>query len=435
MSSEIIGVIGVIILAILLFSRMWVAMTMFVIGFVGCWILSDFKTALSVIGTVPYSQSMSYTMACLPLFGLMGVVLARSGLGADLYTFASKLVGRIRGGLAMATVISTALFAAVCGDSVTTAVTMGKVSYPEMKKFGYSSRISTGCVVAGGTMGVLLPPSICFIIYGLMTQQSIGALFMSGVIPGILQALFYIATVLILCKIFPNTAPLGKPVPIREKLSSAKAVWPVVVIFVLIIYGMYGGWFTPTEAGAAGAFVSIAISFLNRRLSARGWFETLKEAVINTAMIYFLIVSCYVFLRFMALSELPSAFSRFVTELNTVHNVPGYVIVIAIVVMYIILGCFIDVMAAILLTISIIYPIILSLGYSPIWFGVIAVRVMEIGMVTPPFGLNLFAIAKTTGEPMGVVYRGVVPFLVADFLHISLLCAVPRISLWLPSMM
>jgi tripartite ATP-independent transporter DctM subunit len=435
MSSEIIGIIGVIVLAVLLFSRMWVAMTMFVIGFVGCWILSDFKTALSVIGTVPYSQSMSYTMACLPLFVLMGVVLARSGLGADLYTFASKLVGRIRGGLAMATVISTALFAAVCGDSVTTAVTMGKVSYPEMKKFGYSSRISTGCVVAGGTMGVLLPPSICFIIYGLMTQQSIGALFMSGVIPGILQALFYMATVFILCKIFPDTAPMGKAVPVKEKLSSAKAVWPVVVIFVLIIYGMYGGWFTPTEAGAAGAFVSIAISFVSRRLSANGWFETLKEAVINTAMIYFLIVSCYVFLRFMALSEVPSAFSKFVTELNTVHNVPGYVILIAIVVMYIILGCFIDVMAAILLTLSIIYPVIVGLGYSPIWFGVIAVRVMEIGMVTPPFGLNLFAIAKTTGEPMGVVYRGVVPFLVADALHITLLCAVPQISLWLPSMM
>jgi tripartite ATP-independent transporter DctM subunit len=435
MSPEIIGVIGVVLLAVLLFTRMWVAMTMFVTGFVGCWILSDFKTALSIIGTVPYSQSMSYTMACLPLFVLMGVVLSRSGLGADLYNFASKLVGRIQGGLAMATVISTALFAAVCGDSVTTAVTMGKVSYPEMKKFGYSSKISTGCVVAGGTMGVLIPPSICFIIYGLITQQSIGALFMAGMIPGILQAVFYLTTILVLCKLFPTSVPVGKPTLIKEKIRSAKAVWPVVLIFVIIIYGMYGGWFTPTEAGAAGAFVSIVIGLINKRLSAQGWFETLKEAVINTAMIYFLIVSCYVFLRFMALSDLPSAFSRFVTELNTVHNVPGYVILIAIVAMYIVLGCFIDVMAAILLTLSIIYPVILSLGYSPIWFGVIAVRVMEIGMVTPPFGLNLFAIAKTTGEPMGVVYRGVVPFLIADAFHIALLCAAPQISLWLPSMM
>ncbi|MCL1829278.1 MAG: TRAP transporter large permease [Oscillospiraceae bacterium] len=435
MSSQLIGIIGVVLLVILLFTRMWVAMTMFVIGFAGCWILSGFNTALSVIGTVPYSQSMNYTMACLPLFVLMGVVLAKSGLGGDLYNFASKILGRIQGGLAMATVLACAFFAAVCGDSVTTAVTMGKVSYPEMKRHNYSERIATGCIVAGGTIGVLIPPSICFIIYGLITQQSIGALFMAGMIPGILQAVFYILTIFIVCKTKPNTAPAGMPVPIKEKVRSAKTVWPVLVIFVLIMYGMYGGWFTPTEGGAFGAFVAIVISFINRRLTPKTWYETLKEAALNTAMIYFLIVSCYVFLRFMALSELPAAFSRFVTRLNTEHNVPGFVIMTAIVVMYIVLGCFIDVMAAILLTISILYPVVLNLGYSPIWFGVIVVRLMEIGMVTPPFGLNLFAIAKTTKAPMGTVYRGVIPFLAADVVHIALLIAVPQLSLWLPGMM
>jgi tripartite ATP-independent transporter DctM subunit len=435
MSLEMIGVIGLIVLVILLFTRMWVAMTMFVVGFLGCWILSDFPTALSVLGTVPYSQSMSYTMACLPLFVLMGVVLARSGLGADLYNFAAKLLGRVRGGLAMATVTACAFFAAVCGDSVTTAVTMGKVSYPEMKRHNYSSKIATGCIVAGGTIGVLIPPSLCFIIYGLITQQSIGALFMAGMIPGILQAVFYVATIFILCKIKPDTAPVGQPVPMKEKIKSAKSVWPVIVIFVLIMYGMYGGWFTPTEGGAFGAFVSIVISFLNRRLSPKGWFDALKEAVINTAMVYFLIVSCYVFLRFMALSELPRAFSNFVATLNNDYHVPGFAIMFAIVVMYIILGCFIDVMAAILLTVSILYPVILTLGYSPIWFGVIVVRLMEIGMVTPPFGLNLFAIAKTTKEPMGTVYRGIIPFLMADFVHILLLLAIPQLSLWLPGKM
>ena len=435
MTPQLIGIIGVVVLVVLLFTRMWVAMTMFLVGFVGCWLLGGFRMALSIIGTVPYSQSYNYTMACLPLFVLMGVVLARSGLGGDLYNFASKLLGRIRGGLAMATVTACAFFAAVCGDSVTTAVTMGKVSYPEMKRHNYSSKIAVGSIAAGGTIGVLIPPSICFIIYGLITQQSIGALFMAGMIPGILQAAFYIATIMIMCRIKPGTAPPGQAVPIKEKVRSARTVWPVIVIFVLIMYGMYGGWFTPTEGGAFGAFVAVAISFLNRKLTRKTGYESLKEAALNTAMIYFLIVSCYVFLRFMALSGLPAAFSQFVTRLNTEHNVPGYVIMLSICVMYIILGCFVDVLAAILLTISILYPVVLELGYSPIWFGVIVVRLMEIGMLSPPFGLNLFAIAKTTKEKMGTVYRSVVPFLIADVAHVVLLLFVPSLSLWLPSMM
>jgi len=435
MTPQLIGIIGVVVLVVLLFSRMWVAMTMFLVGFIGCWLLGGFKMALSIIGSVPYSQSYNYTMACLPLFVLMGVVLAKSGLGGDLYNFASKLLGRIRGGLAMATVTACAFFAAVCGDSVTTAVTMGKVSYPEMKRHNYSAKIALGSITAGGTIGVLIPPSICFIIYGLITQQSIGALFMAGMIPGILQALFYIITISIICKVKPDAAPQGKAIPIKEKAKSAITVWPVVVLFILIMYGMYGGWFTPTEGGAFGAFFAIVISFLNKRLTPKDCYGTLKEAALNTAMIYFLIVSCYIFLRFMALSELPAAFSQFVTRLNAEYNVPGYIIMLAICVMYIILGCFVDVLAAILLTISILYPVVLALGYSPIWFGVIVVRLMEIGMLSPPFGLNLFAIAKTTKEPMGTVYRSVIPFLIADVAHVVLLIFIPWLSLWLPSLM
>lgn len=436
MNPEVIGIIGVIILVILLFTRMWVGMTMFVVGFAGCWILGGFSTALSVLGTVPFSQSYNYTMACLPLFVLMGVVLAQTGLGGDLYNCAAKWLGRVRGGLAMATVAACAFFAAVCGDSVTTAVTMGKVSYPAMKEHDYAPTLSTGCIVAGGTIGVLIPPSICFIIYGLITQQSIGELFMAGLIPGVLQAVFYIAAILLLCRINPKAAPMGQKVPMKEKLKGTKSVWPVIVIFILIMYGMYGGWFTPTEGGAFGAFVSIVICVVNKKLTSfREFLKALKEAALNTAMVYFLIVSCYVFLRFMALSGLPAAFSGFVTLVHEVYMVPGWVIIAAIVVMYLILGCFMDVMAAILLTVSILYPVVLSLGYSPIWFGVIVVRLMEMGMVTPPFGLNLFAIAKTTGEKMGVVYRGVLPFLIADLAHIILLLLVPELSLWLPGRM
>jgi C4-dicarboxylate transporter DctM subunit len=429
-----IGIIGVVIMVILLFSKLWVGLGMMIVGFIGCWMIADLNTAISVLGVVPYSQTMNYTMTCMPMFVMMGVVLSISGLGNDLYHCAAKWFGRIRGSLAMATVVACGFFAAVCGDSVVTAVTMGKVSYPAMKEHKYSTRIAVGAIACGGTVGVMIPPSLCFIIYGLITENSIGTLFMAGIIPGITQVLLYIVTIVILAKVKPSLVPAGQKVPMSEKMRSSKNVWPVAVIFIILLWGMYGGWFTPTEAGAFGAFCSIVISYANGGLRGKtraAMFETLRSA----AMVYFLIVGAYVFLRFMALTRLPAEFSGFITTLHSEHGISGTWIMIGLIIMYIILGCFLDVMACLLLTLGIVYPVVTALGYDPIWFGVIVVRLMEIGMVTPPFGLNLFAISKSTGAGTTEVYRGVIPFLLADVVDVFLLMAFPMISLWIPSLM
>jgi tripartite ATP-independent transporter DctM subunit len=372
----------------------------------------------------------------MPLFIFMGLILSESGIGADLYIAARNWMGRVGGSLAMATSVACGFFAAVCGDSATTAVTMGKVAFPEMRKHKYDDGLSTGCIVAGGTIGILIPPSICMIIYGLITEQSIGKLFMAGFIPGVLQVVSYVVLIFLMCKKNPALGPAPeKPVPMKEKIRSLKGVWPVIFIFLVILIGMYGGFFTPVEAGAMGAVVSLLVSVISRRMNWKKFSAAITDACRNTAMIFFLLIGAYIFMRFMALSHLPSTLGTAVLTLNTNYHFPRLVILLIILVFYMIMGAFMDVFAIILLTLSIVFPIITSLGYNPIWFGVIMTRMMEMGMISPPFGLNLFVIAKTTKVPMQKVYKGIFPFIGADFIHLALLIAIPELSLWLPSLM
>ncbi len=435
MRPEIVGLIGIVILVVMLFSKMWVGLSMVLVGFVGCWYFTDFPTALNILGMVPYTQSTDYTLSCMPMFVLMGVVLSYSGLGNDLYSCAARWLGRVKGGLCMATSVACGLFAAVCGDSAVTAVTMGKVAYPPMKKQGYADTTIAGSICSGGTIGVMIPPSVCFIIYGLITQESIGTLFMAGILPGITQVLFYILTVVVLGKLKPDSMPNGQRYSMKEKLDGTKTVWPVLILFVIIMGGIYGGWFTPTEAGAIGAVASIVISLCNKRLTRKTFKAACVESLKNTATVFVLICGAYVFLRFVAFSQLPSFLSTFVVELNTIHHVGRGWIILCLVIMYIILGMFLDVMACIMLTLGIVYPIVSALGYNLIWFGVIMVRVMEIGMLSPPFGLNLFVVAKSTNLKLKDVYKGVLPFLTADLFHILLLLFVPAVSLLIPGLM
>lgn len=435
MSPEIIGLIGVVIMVILLFSRMWIGITLTIVGFVGCVILTDFSTSFSILGSVPYAQSTDYTMTCLPMFILMGVVLARSGLGFDLFDCATKWFGRIRGGLAMACSVACGMFAAVCGDSVTTAVTMGKVCIPIMRKHKYAEPIIGGTVASGGSIGVMIPPSICFIIYGLITQESIGTLFIAGIIPGILQIIFYVAVIVIIGKIKPDWIPAGQRYSMSEKLHASRNVWPVVVIFLIVMGGIYGGFFTPTEAGGFGAFASIVVCALNRKFDKNVAKESFKESLKSTAMVYMLIVGAYVFLRFMAFSHLPESLGNYIVSLNRDKGVSTGLIIFGIVIMYIILGMFMDIIAAIFLTLGIVYPIVSSLGFDLIWFGVITVRVMQMGMVSPPFGLNLFAVSKSTGIKIKDMFFGEIPFFIADIVHVVLLILIPGISTFLPNLM
>jgi len=431
MSPEQAGILGIILLVGLMFLRMKLGTVMILIGFLGYAYLAGFDKALLMLGIEPHGQVAYYTLSALPLFVLMGTVVATAGISKDLYDAVSKWIGSIRGGLAMATVGACGLFAAVCGDSIATAVTMGKIAYPEMKRYKYDDKIAAASIVAGGTIGVLIPPSLSFILYGILTETSIGHLFIAGIIPGILEVIFYMATIYILCRINPKMGPPGPSYTLKEKIIGLNVVWPMLIIFLLIVVGIYGGIFTPTEAGAIGAFGAILVGLLLRRLRYKNLNETMLETASNTAMILYLLIGAFVFMRFIALSNLPVVISDYLVSLT----MPTTLILMGILLVYILLGCFLDVLIVIILTVPIIFPTIISLGYDPIWWGVIMVRIMEVGMITPPFGINLFVLARTINAPLSTVYKGIFPFVLADALHISLLVAFPQLSLYLVNLM
>ena len=425
---EMIGLLLLVAMFVLVVIGIHIAWALAMVGLVGMWILAGKQMVAAQMGEAAYGIISDYGPATIPLFVAMGLFAAESGIGKDAFDAARIWVGRFRGGLAMSTVIACALFAAITGVSAPAIVTMGKVAYPEMKRFGYDDRLSSACVIVGGTIGILIPPSLGFILYGILTEESVGKLFMAGIIPGILEAVFYIITIYILCRLNPKLAPpIGERINFREKVVGLKVVWPMMVIFLLVIVGIYAGIFTPTEAGAMGAFGAIVVALILRRF---GWNELRKattETAGSTTMILYVLIGAFVFMRFITLTDLPVAISEFVVGLQ----VPKLIVLLGIVSVYIILGCFLDVLIVIILTVPIIYPTIVGLGYDPIWWGVIMVRVMEIGMITPPFGINLFVLTKTIDLPIGIAYRGVAPFVIADFFHVALLIAFPQISLFL----
>jgi C4-dicarboxylate transporter DctM subunit len=431
MSPELVGVIGIIALIILLFCRMWIAFAMALVGFLGLLYLNDFDRAGVILGTVPFSRVGFYPMSALPLFILMGIVVGEAGLSGDLYETAYKWLGRLRGGLAIATVFASGAFAAITGSSSATAVTMGKVALPEMVKYNYDPKLATGTVAAGGTIGILIPPSLGFILYAILTEESIGRLFMAGIIPGILEVIFYTITIIIMCQMNHSLGPRGTGSSVKEKIYSLRNTWPVLTLFLLVIGGIYGGIFTPTEAGAIGAFGAIIITIAMRRLNGRGLISCLSQALESTAMIIILVVGAFIFANFMAKSKLPFALGDMVTNLM----VSKYVVLVLIIFVYIILGMFLDIFSSIVLTIPIIFPVVVAMGFDPIWFGVIMVRVMEIGLITPPIGMNVFVLAGVTDIPLGTIFRGIVPFVIADICHVALLIAVPQLSLFLPDTM
>ena len=431
MSPEIVGLIGVALLVVLLFLRVWVGIAMLVIGFLGFAQITSLSNALMIIGATPYSAIANETVAAVPLFILMGVTVSNTGVAGDLYNTAYKWLGHLRGGLAMATVVACGGFAAISGSSSAAAATMGKLALPEMKKYRYDMKLATGSIAAGGTIGILIPPSMGFILYGILTEESIGMLFMAGIIPGILEVVFYIGVVFILCQFNPKLGPAGPKIRFGEKLSSLRYTWAMLALFLLVMGGIYGGWFTPTEAGAVGAFGAMVISVIARKMTRKNFLASILEAAQTTAMIVLLIAGAFVFMKFMAVSRLPDFLATYIAGLPF----SPLVILLLIILLYIVLGMFLDIFAAILLTLPVLFPVALSLGFDPIWYGVIMVRVMEVGLITPPMGLNVFILAGVTETSLGTIFRGVVPFVIADFLHIALLVSVPALSLFLPSVM
>jgi tripartite ATP-independent transporter DctM subunit len=431
MSVELIGIIGIFVLMFLLFAGMWLGFAMAFVGFIGLVIVMGFDGAVTVMATIPYTRSAFYSISALPLFTFMGVVVGASGIGNDLYDTAYKWFGRLPGGLAISTIFASGGFAAITGSSSASIVTLGSVAIPEMKKFKYNDKLAAGAVAAGGTIGILIPPSLGFILYAILTEESIGQLFMAGMIPGILEILFYVATIFILCALHPHYGPRGPKTTVVEKMRSLKGTWPVLALFLLVIGGIYGGIFTPTEAGAVGAVGSIVIIFLMQRMNLTEFTTSTLDAVKLTGMIFVLVIGAFVFAHFLAMTKLPFYLSDLVVGIS----VNRYMALVVIVFLYIILGMFLEIFSCIVLTVPILYPTIQALGFDPIWFGVIMVRVMEIGLITPPIGMNVFMLGGVTNMPLVTIFKGIIPFFIADILHVTLLIAFPQISLWLPQTM
>ncbi|MDR0852454.1 MAG: TRAP transporter large permease [Clostridiales Family XIII bacterium] len=435
MSNLTIGVIGAIVCLLLIFTRMRVGITMMFVGLFGSVLMVGWGKTLNLLSAVAYSQISSYTLSCIPLFILMGTVLSITGMGGALYNFARAILGKVKGGLAMATVVACGLFAAVCGDSTATAATMGKVAYPEMKAHGYQDKLSASTIVAGGTIGIMIPPSITFIMYGLITETSIGTLFMAGIIPGITQLIFYLITIAIFTRVSKNIAPSTITVPMKEKLATIKPVLPVVIIFILLFGGLYTGLFTPTEAGAVCALLTVIVGIVIKKLNLKNFISAVKDALLTSCMVYFIFLGAYCFMRFMSLSGLPGYLSATIVNYQTNNNVPPVVIILLIIAVYTVTGCFLDSMAVLLLTLPIMFPIVTNMGFDPIWYGVIMVRMMETSMITPPFGLNLFTVAKTVNVAMPEMYKGIFPFIISDIIHIVMLILIPEIALYIPHLM
>jgi len=427
------GVLGTLLVFVLLFLGMSIAFSLMLVGFLGISFLASVGAALPVLASTVYDVSSYYPYTVIPLFIVMGGFAGSSGLTKELYVTFDKWLRRLPGGLGIATIAACAGFAAVSGSSVATAAAMGTVAVPEMRRFNYHPRLAAGSVAAGGTLGFLIPPSIGFVVYGMLTEQSIGKLLIAGMIPGVILASAYIAIVIGLVKVNPKMAPASpESVSWREKFSSLLGIWEPLVIFLVVMGGIYLGVFTPTEAGAVGATVLFLVALVKRKLTWQNLFQALLESVRISVMVLFLVAGANVFSYFLALSTIPMKVASWAAGLH----VTPYLVLTIIIVIYLFLGCFLDAISMMVLTMPVIYPVITTLGFDPIWFGVIAVLMMEAGLITPPMGLNIFTVSGVVPDvPVEEIFRGALPFLLSIFFIVFIITVVPALALFLPNMM
>jgi tripartite ATP-independent transporter DctM subunit len=426
------GFAGIGVLLLLILLGLPVGFSFLITGFVGLVYLTGLNSTLHTIGSTVYVWASNYTFAAVPLFILMGHFAHRSGISHDLYEMGHRWIGRLRGGLSMATVVACGGFAALSGSSLATAAAMGKVSLPEMRRLGYSHSLSTGTVAAGGTIGILIPPSIPLIIYGLLTEESISKLFMAGILPGILEVILYCMVIYVICTLDPEAGPSAPPFSMRERLSSLVHVWPMLAIFIMIMGGIYFGIATPTEAAAIGTLGSFLFIISRRRLTKHNFLSTLVDTGITTGMMLTILIGAMFFSIFLSITGLPMFAADWITGLE----VNRYVVLGIVLGLYIPLGCVMDSLAMIVLTIPLFFSTLVALGFSPILLGVLAVRSIEIGQITPPVGINVFIIRGILKDvPIGVIFKGIIPFFLSDIVSLVILVAVPQISLFLPSLM
>jgi C4-dicarboxylate transporter DctM subunit len=432
MDTVTVGIIGIVILVLLFLLRLQVAFAMALIGFVGFAYLTTPQAALGLIGRAIFEDFTSYPLSVIPMFILMGTFAFASGISERLYKTTYAWVGQFRGGLTMATVFACAGFGAICGSSTATAATMGQIAIPEMKKYRYDDTLATGTVAAAGTLGILIPPSTIFIVYGYLTEESIGKLFIAGVLPGILLSIAFAATVALLCWRNPDIGPPGIPTSWKEKLFATTGVLPALILFLLAIGGLFLGWFSPTQAGAIGAGGALLIGLGRRKLSWRSFFDAGSEGVRTSCMVLFIIAGATVFGKFMAVTRIPFVLAEWLGELP----ISPMGVMIVIIFIYLIGGCFMDSMALIVLTVPIFFPLVKQLGFDLIWFGVIIVLVGEMGVLTPPVGVNVYVIKGIAPNvPLEHIFKGIFPFLVALIVVTAILLIFPQIATFLPSFM
>jgi C4-dicarboxylate transporter, DctM subunit len=428
------GLVGLAVMMLIAFARVPIAFAMGVVGIVGYAYMRDWNwwVAFASAQTKIYETGRNYTLSVVPLFILMGNFVTRAGMSQELFRAAYAFIGHLRGGLAMATIWASAGFGGICGSSIATTATMAKVAYPSMKRFGYSDRLAAGVIAGGGTLGIMIPPSTIMVIYGVFTETNIGKLFAAGILPGILGAILLCIAVMYMNWRDPTSGPPGERSTWRERLLALKDVWGVAVLFIFVMGGIYGGLFTATEGAGMGAFGALVFALWRRALTWRTLYGALLESARTTAMLFMILIGALMFSEFINITTMPADLRALVTG----YNLNPTLVVLAICAIYVVLGTAMEELSMVLLTIPVFYPVIVGLGFDPVWFGIVIVCVVEIGLISPPVGMNMFVLKTLLPEvSTGTIFSGVMPFMWADVVRLAIIVAVPWLSLWLPSMM
>ena len=432
MSPTLAGIVGLALLFVLIFTKMPVGFLMALLGFGGFAYLVSVDAALNLMAKDLFDVFSSYNLTVIPLFILMGQIAYHSGISSRLFSAAHAFIGHLPGGMAVATLGACTGFSAICGSTNATAATMASVTLPEMKKYGYADSIATGVVAAGGSLGILIPPSVVFIIYGIMTEQSIGKLFMAGIVPGIFLTFLFIVTVMIWASLKPELAPRSAKATYSERMAALSGLVETLLLFALVMGGLFFGFFTPTEAGAVGAMGTLIIAMVRKNITLKKFIQSLGETTRISCMVLVIVAGATIFGHFLAITRIPFNVASWVTGLS----LPSYLIMGLIILVYLVGGCFIDSLAFIMLTVPIFYPIIVAMGYDPMWFGVIIVLVTQIGVITPPVGVNVYVVSGVARTvPLEVIFKGVVPLLLALIVGVLVMIPFPQIALFLPGLM
>lgn len=430
--TDVIALVGFLALFALMLLRVPVGMAMGLVGITGYSWIAGAGPALKLVGQTSMRTVTDYTFGVIPMFMLMGALVSVSGVSRELFKAANSMIGHLRGGLGVATVLACGGFAAICGSSVATAATFSGVAYPEMRRFGYPQSFATGVIAAGGTLGAMLPPSTVLAVYAILTQQDIGKLFMAGVVPGLLAMLLYVVTIAVIVKLRPDWLPRRAAKPWAERVADLRNVWAPLALFLFVVGGLYGGFFTPTEAGGMGASGAFLLGLARGKLDRAKIKEALLSATRTAAAVFTVLIGALMFGYFLTITQTPQKLTGFLTALG----IGRYGVLALIMVMYLVLGCLMDAMAMIILTVPIIFPVITQLGFDPIWFGVIIVMTVELGLIHPPVGMNVFVIKSVVHDvSFTTIFRGVLPFVATDILRLVVLISFPIIALWLPGKM